>query len=504
MTIGGSMLRAGMIRSALVVGALALGLSLAPGASASTYIQGGKTANEGQFPWMASVFINTPLGEALCSATVIAPTVILTAGHCSAESGGTPNPASWYTVTTGSINRTAGVKTGVSSVAVYPGYTERNILQGSGRDAGLLVLSRPVSAPPVPLGQDTSLVKANTEGFAAGWGLTSPNGLEAAELLQWTNMHIQCVGSLECANNTMSLTEIYVENSSAKGTCEGDSGGPLWREAASGPVEIGLTSRGSSNSCSATVFTNVETIRPWIEEQMGAGAPELGRCLKVTAGTGGYGNSTCTAAEGTKTYGWEQAFGSEKPLAKSGFKTAIKVKTTLALETAAKQKVTCTGESSAGQYTTLKGLAVPALVLTGCKNAAAEACTSSGAAAGEIRSGELTGQFGILKTEAPTTKDKVGVALRPASGETLAAFNCGATAFVVRGAVIGETKADAMVSAATLKFAQAKGAQKWTHFEVGGTLALEAKVGAGAYEKAGLALTAVQTNEEKLELSSVV
>lgn len=498
------MLRAGMIRGALLAAVLAMSLTLAAGASASTFIQGGKVAGEGQFPWMAWLTINTPEGElGSCSATIIAPTVVLTAGHCSAEPGGAANPASWYTVTTGSVNRTAGVKTGVVRVIPYPGYTGQNIFLGSGRDAGLLFLSKPVAAPAIPLAQDQSLAKAGSEAFVAGWGLTAPNGVEPSELLRWTNTTIRCVGSAACEDPSISATEIEIASNELKGTCPGDSGGPLWRETAAGPVEVGLTSRGPSNACNSSVENNVATIRPWIEEQLGAGVPELGRCAKVAAGTGAWGNSTCTAAGGTKTYAWAQAFGGEKPLAKTGFTTQIKAAGVLTLETAAKQKVTCSGQSSGGQYTTLKALSIPKLVLTGCKNSAAQACTSSGAAAGEVQTGELAGQFGILKTEAPASKDKVGVALRPASGEVLAAFSCGATAIALRGAVIGETKANAMASSATLKFAQAKGTQKWTHFEGGPTHALEAKVGAGAYEKAGVTLTSIQTNEEPVELSSL-
>jgi hypothetical protein len=70
--------------------------------------------------------------------------------------------------------------------------------------------------------------------------------------------------------------------------------------------------------------------------------------------------------------------------------------------------------------------------------------------------------------------------------------------------VIGEAKANVMSLVPSLKFTQARGVEKWIRFEGGSELLLEMKVGSGAYERAGLNLTMNETNEEKLEINSVI
>ena len=247
---------------------------------ASPLIQGGTVAKEGQFPWMAWVKIGgAPESyEEACSGTVVDPNVVLTAGHCVTESVA-PIEAAKYTIVTGAVNRLSktAVRSSISKVIPYPGFK----LGGSGcspicgHDAGLLVLSNPITSPGITLATspaDEKLLAPGATAFEAGWGLTSPNGTEEPEDLMWTSTTIQCVGVVGC-NETAAEFSIESGNTSAKGTCEGDSGGPLWSETVDGPVEIGLTSRGPANECSETYSTRVDEIMPWIEEHIDANWP---------------------------------------------------------------------------------------------------------------------------------------------------------------------------------------------------------------------------------------
>ncbi len=225
--------------------------------------------------------------EGSCSGTVVAPNVVLTAGHCVTESVA-PIEASRYTVVTGAVNRLSNtaVRSSVSKVIPYPGFK----LGGPGcsplcgHDAGLLVLSQPIATPPIPMATspaDATLLAPGTKAFEAGWGLTSPSGTEIPEDLYWTSTIIQCVGVVECGEHEAEFS-IVSGNSSPKGTCEGDSGGPLWSETSEGPVEIGLTSRGYSGTCNVTISTRVDEIEPWIQEQIAANS-----------------NAVCTTNSGT-------------------------------------------------------------------------------------------------------------------------------------------------------------------------------------------------------------
>src|SRR5690348_4734385 len=83
-----------------VIGALATVATLAPAATADphTNIIGGGTATNA--PWAARMFNN---GQQRCSATIIAPTFILTAKHCT--NGTTPSAVQFRV---GSLDQTTG------------------------------------------------------------------------------------------------------------------------------------------------------------------------------------------------------------------------------------------------------------------------------------------------------------------------------------------------------------------------------------------------------------
>jgi len=234
--------------------------------------------------------------------------------------------------------------------------------------------------------------------------------------------------------------------------------------------------------------------------------PEFGRCLKVASGKGKYKTATCTTTTTTNAYEWYPAFGRE-PLKEGHFTTAIKSSTRLLLETKGKEKLYCTGQSGTGEYSGASTVAGVILTLTGCyKGASTDHCQSTNAE-GEIVTNALGGQLGVVKREAEASKDKLGLQLKAASGEAIAEFKCASTPVKLRGSVIVEVKANSMLSTVIVTFAQSKGVQKWTDF-AGGTAnedVLEAQIGeAGKFEQTGLALTTIQTNEEKVEANSVV
>jgi Glycine rich protein len=233
--------------------------------------------------------------------------------------------------------------------------------------------------------------------------------------------------------------------------------------------------------------------------------PEWGRCVKTLAGSGAYSTATCTLAESGGKFDWRPAIGAF-PIEKPGFALAIKPTTKLLLEVKGGDKFFCTGQTGAGEYAGSKALTKASLNLTGCyRNTEADHCANT-ATPGEVSSAALAGNLGIVKAEAEASKDKVGLRFAPASGEVIAEFTCESVSVTVRGSVILQGKANSMISSTTLKAAQAKGVQKWTHF-VGGKAnedVLEVKVGAGAFTQAGLTLNTIQKNEEKVEANTVV
>ena len=261
--------------------------------------------------------------------------------------------------------------------------------------------------------------------------------------------------------------------------------------AGSGTVDVTVTTAGGTSATGAgdqfTYFTKL--------------APEFGRCIKVTAGQGKFGAGTCIAPGGTKSYEWYPGFAGSQPLLKAHFTT--KSTTEPLLETTAALHINCKAETGRGEYSGAKTVAGVVLTLTGCHRGELGACSSAGAGEGEVVTSALGGELGIVKAGLEASKNKLGLSLRPAGEAPLAEFSCGGVPLVVRGAVIEEVKSNAMLLTVTLKYVQSKGVQKPARFEGGPAEVLEVSLNGEPFRQAGLSATTVQTNEEKIEISSV-
>jgi secreted trypsin-like serine protease len=272
------------------LGALLASLALAgpaaasPGATAS--IIGGSTAHSEEWPWAAFILAVNAKGEGFsCSGTVIAPNLVLTAGHCVEDiETGKKTPPAQYAVTTGSSDTRKGALRQVSKVRrtiIYPTFNRFKV-HG---DAGLLVLATPTKAPAIALAgpTDAALLAPNTPTFIAGWGLSGTlRKLKLTPVLRRGATFVQ--ERLYCRNHVRAYYPFFNYSSQlctitppgfSIGTCHGDSGGPAlaFREDGT-PVQIGITSLGAAD-CDThlpDIFTRIDRIYPWIAEQIAATA----------------------------------------------------------------------------------------------------------------------------------------------------------------------------------------------------------------------------------------
>lgn len=237
-----------------------------------------------------------------------------------------------------------------------------------------------------------------------------------------------------------------------------------------------------------------------------AQAPSFGRCLKTKEGGGAkYTTAKCTVvASGEKeNLEWYPAFGESKPLEKAAFTTAIQPATLAALTTVAGTKIVCRQATSGGAYTSDKTVGGIVLKFTECESGGGK-CNSAGKGVGQITWNELEGSLGIWKTGETAAKDKPGISLKPSTGELLVEFSCGGLVVKVKGAVIVPVQANAMKLSTTVKLNAHNGKQKPERFVGGPPEILECKFSAASYEQCGLALAMIQTNEEKIEASTVL
>ncbi len=259
-----------------------------PGARAS--IVGGTTALSEERPWAAFILAADRQGEGFsCTGTVIAPTLVLTAGHCIEDiTTGKKTPVGQYVVVTGSRDIRDPALRQVSRVSRTIPYPNFNRFKVHG-DAGLLVLATPTSVPTIALAgpEDAALLAANTPTWIAGWGLSGPlKKLKRTPVLRRGATFVQ--RRLYCRNHARAYYPFFNYSSQlctitppgfSIGTCHGDSGGPAlaFREDGT-PVQIGITSLGAAdcNTRLPDIFTRIDRIYPWIAEQIAAtatGAP---------------------------------------------------------------------------------------------------------------------------------------------------------------------------------------------------------------------------------------
>ncbi|EDV41716.2 uncharacterized protein Dana_GF17612 [Drosophila ananassae] len=243
-------------------------------------IVGGVEAPNGQWPWMAAIFLHGPKRtEFWCGGSLIGSKYILTAAHCTRDSRQKPFAARQFTVRLGDIDLSTDaepsdpVTFAVKEVRTH----ERFSRIGFYNDIAILVLDKPVRKSkyviPVCLPKGIRMPpKERLPGRRAtvvGWGTTYYGGKEStsqrqAELPIWRNE--DCDRSYFQPINENFICAGYSDG--GVDACQGDSGGPLMMRYDSHWVQLGVVSFG--NKCGEPgypgVYTRVTQYLDWIRD----------------------------------------------------------------------------------------------------------------------------------------------------------------------------------------------------------------------------------------------
>lgn len=219
-------------------------------------------------------------------------------------------------------------------------------------------------------------------------------------------------------------------------------------------------------------------------------APEFGRCLEVAKGTGKYTTATCTSEGAEGSFEWKAG------VERAGFTL---VGGEGVLETVGKEKIVCTSAAGGGEYGSPKSVIGTTIKLKGCEHAGSK-CTSAGAVEGELVTNLLEGEIGFT-----SKTSTVGLALSPSEGGSFVEGKCATTRVEVSGSVIGRVEGtNEMLKLNVFAFVAKEGKQKQTSIGGGPTEILEMLFAGGKVEQTGLSLSLTQTNEEKVEVNTVI
>jgi secreted trypsin-like serine protease len=255
----------------LLLAAIVLVVAAVP----SSAVVGGRDASPGEYPSVAEI----TFGPFLCTGTLISPTWVLSAGHCSSVTGAAvASPASWpaplINVRIGGVTQDDGERVPVKQAIVHPDY-----LLTDGYDISLLELARPSTMSPTQVAGagERSLWTAGTLETVAGWGTTEeggslPDRLQEAEVPITTDAY--CDDAYGGIDEATMVCAGFPEG--GVDTCQGDSGGPMFGRTTAGALRVvGATSwgEGCARPGKPGVYARVadETLRSWISSNTPAG-----------------------------------------------------------------------------------------------------------------------------------------------------------------------------------------------------------------------------------------
>ena len=218
--------------------------------------------------------------------------------------------------------------------------------------------------------------------------------------------------------------------------------------------------------------------------------PQLGRCVELIEKTGAYGNPGCTtpSAEENGKYEWQPWPFANEDFSGSG--GALRFETVTFKNKRGKSvddTRSCSASAVSGEYTSSESASI-SVTYTGCGY-----CHSSGASSGEIRTGPLEAQLGLVDTG---SKPKAGWILNPYSESPLA--ECEIFGSVV-GSVIGSVSAtNEMSRSFQLSFTGKHGHQLPEMFEDGLEQTLELDG-----HRAALTTSASLEGSEEIEIKTL-
>jgi len=228
-------------------------------------VTGGSPASPGAWPDVAAIYFGREVG---CTGVLVAPDVVLTAGHCA--EGITAVKLDTVDFEQG------GERIAARKVVAYPKWARTY-------DLALVFLEHASTVEPRVIAQSCALdewLDVGASVAVVGYGATDKRGEVYGTRLNEGYTEVQdpdCTDLDRGCNERVSPAGELGAGGGGVDACFGDSGGPLYLVTDDGAYLVGITSRGYGDArlpCSeGGIYTRPDAAIDWIEDQIGHELP---------------------------------------------------------------------------------------------------------------------------------------------------------------------------------------------------------------------------------------
>merc|ERR1711982_217301 len=236
-------------------------------------IVGGHEAEEHEWPWQVALFIDDAW---FCGGSLISENYVLTAAHC-------VDGASYFDIMAGAHNVRESSEPHRVEITSYNGWTHPNWDPNTlSNDIALIELPSPITFDDyikpscMPMAGDTA--DEDELVTCTGWGKPSDNAGGISPVLRMVEDR-PIISNSDCnaIYGIVGSGVVCIDTTGGKGTCNGDSGGPLnmkseVTKAGQKWKQVGIVSFGASAGCEVGYpagFSRVEYYLDWISSETG-------------------------------------------------------------------------------------------------------------------------------------------------------------------------------------------------------------------------------------------